>query len=493
MTTLNPLGIVASEFYTDDSEFACIVGPVGSGKTTAAALRMMRHIYEQAPGPYGVSRSRWAVVRNTRPQLLDTAVKEVLQLFPEKIYGTFERTRLVYRMRFQPQGLNKMIDAEILFRPLDGPEDISNLLSVQYTGVWLNELREIDPELIAHVAARTGRYPSAALGGCTWSGMIGDTNPWAFTSAYHSMFVAEKRTGYAFFKQPGGMDPGAENLANLQQTPETLRLEWSDPARQEQGRIYYQKRLRDYSPEEADMYVHCKYGASRAGKPVYVSYNDNVHCKEFEFDKRLPIYVGYDSSGRNPAAVIAQKTATGQWRVGYEFCETNMGMVQHAKELRRLIRGELPGVEVAKITLDPAVQKDASDINQPMIVRAEFPGVQVLQARTNDITTRIEAVDKKFRELVSGEPALVIHPRCKILRAACINEYHFRRLKVSGRERFTEEPDKVHPYSDVADALQYLMLGGGEARFVEPTQRDPMVVGRVVQPGGGWSPFELNL
>lgn len=494
MSTLNPLGPIAGAFYLDNSDAACIMGPVGSAKTTAAALRIARHIYEQVPGPYGVSRSRWAIVRNTGPQLQDTTIKSWLKLFPENVYGRYESTKKIQRWRFVPRGMNKMIDAEIMFRALDDEDDVANLLSLELTGAWFNELREISPAITAHMGRRVGRYPGADLGGCTWRGWIGDTNPWPFTSEFHDMFVTNLRRGYAFFKQPGGMEPDAENLENLEQTPATLKFAFNDPRRREQGRNYYVDALRDYSPEEADMYVHCKYGASRAGKPVFVSYNDNVHCKPFEFDKRLPLYIGYDSSGRNPAAVIAQKTPTGQWRIGYEFCESNMGMLQHSAELRRFVRGELTGYEVARITCDPASRaKDSTDLNAPMIVRKEFPGVQVLEARTNDIPTRIESVDKKFREMVAGEAALIIHPRCKILRAACISEYHFRRLKVSGKERYTEEPDKLHPYSDVADALQYLMLGGGEARFAEPTSRDPMVTGRAVTPAKEWDPFSLRL
>ncbi len=37
-------------------------------------------------------------------------------------------------------------------------------------------------------------------------------------------------------------------------------------------------------------------------------------------------------------------------------------------------------------------------------------------------------------------------------------------MKLSGEERYTEKPDKVSPYADTADALQYLLLGGGEGR-----------------------------
>ena len=99
-----------------------------------------------------------------------------------------------------------------------------------------------------------------------------------------------------------------------------------------------------------------------------------------------------------------------------------------------------------------------------MVIQREFPGVTVMNARTNDIATRIEAVDGTMRRLVNGEPALIIHPDCKILREACISKYHYRRLKLAGEERFTEEPEKISPYADIADALQYLLLGGGEGR-----------------------------
>ncbi|MEY4760636.1 MAG: hypothetical protein RLZZ200_492 [Pseudomonadota bacterium] len=488
---LNPLGPVAGQFYLDNSEISCVMGPFGSAKTTAASLRVARHIYEQAPGPYGVARSRWVIVRNTGPQLQDTTIKSWLKLFPQEIYGKYETTKKQQRWRFVPKGMNKMIEAEIMFRALDDEDDVANLLGGEYTGAWFNELREADTKLLTSLGRRVGRYPGADLGGCTWHGWFGDTNPWPFTSELHKWFVTEKREGYKFFKQPGGMEPDAENLENLLQTPETLRLPYDDPRRREQGRQYYINALRDYSPDDADMYVHCKYGASRDGKPVYVSYNDNAHCKTFEFDKRLPLYIGYDSSGRNPAAVIAQKTSAGQWRIGYEFCEDNMGMVRHAAELRALVRGELDGYEIARITCDPSTPKDSTDLNAPMIIRKEFPGAQVLRARTNDPTTRIEAVDSQFRKMVNGEPAILIHPRCNILRQACINEYHYRKLKLSGRERFAEEPDKVHPYSDVADALQYLMLGGGEARLVEPNPRDAMTMGRAIRPTTkNWDPLE---
>ena len=81
-------------------------------------------------------------------------------------------------------------------------------------------------------------------------------------------------------------------------------------------------------------------------------------------------------------------------------------------------------------------------------------------------------MDGTLRRIVNGEPALIIHPRCKILRAACIHKYHYRRMKLAGVDRYAEEPEKITPYADVADALQYLLLGGGEGRLHSGSPQD---------------------
>lgn len=468
---LNPLGPVAGAFCLDNSEIAVIMGPVGSGKTSSAGMRIARHAYEQRPYEgTNIAYTRFAIVRNTGPQLVDTTMKSWFKLFPTdnklRKYTSTTRTQV---WRFKPEGFSHLIHAEFIFRALDDVDDVANLLSLEVTGFYFNEIREINSTILAHAGRRTGRYPGADMGGCTWHGWIGDTNPWASTSDLHDWFVSNPRQGYKFFKQPGGMDPGAENLGNLEQTAETLKLAYNDPVRIEQGRVYYINALRDFSPNESAMYVHSKYGASREGKPVYVSYDDNAHCKEFEMlsqDGRVPLLIGYDNTGRNPAAAIAQKTSAGQWRIAYELCAEGMGMKAHAKALRAYLEEKIPGYVIERITCDPAgAAKGADDLDMRMVICAEFPGVVVLNARTNDPATRIEAVDGTMRRMVNGEPALLIHPRCKTLRSACINKYHYRRMKLSGEERYSETPEKITPYADIADAVQYLCLGGGEGKI----------------------------
>lgn len=477
---LSPLGPVAGAFCLDNHEVACIMGPVGSAKTTAAAMRLARHAYQQRPYA-GTAFTRFAIVRNTGPQLVDTTMKSWMKLFPtDNKFRRYTSTTKTQTWKFRPEGYGHSIHAEFIFRALDDEDDVANLLSLEVTGFWFNELREINTEILAHAGRRAGRYPGADMGGCTWRGWIGDTNPWAATSDLHGMFVADQRPGYKFFKQPGGMDPDAENLENLEQTPETLALPWNDQRRREQGRTYYINALRDYNKNDADMYVHCKYGASRAGKPVYASYDDNTHCKAFELlkdkDGRIPIKIGYDNTGRTPAAIIAQRTNAGQWRLRYEFIGEGMGLKAHVKELHRFLEEKIPGYRIEKITCDPAGRaKDSDELDMRMIVQREFPGVVVVNARTNDVATRIEAFDGPLRRMVNGEPAVIIHPDCKILRTACLTKYQYRRLKIAGEERYTEEPDKsAKPYDDIANAGQYLMLGGGEGRVTsDGTGKEP--------------------
>ena len=470
---LAPLGPIAGAFCLDNSEVAAIMGPVGSAKTTSAILRIGRHAFEQQPYE-GIARTRFAVVRNTGPQLVDTTMKSWFKLFPsDGKFRKYTSTTKTQTWRFIPKGHKHIVHTEVIFRALDDEDDVANLLSLEVTGFLFNELREINTEILAHAGRRAGRYPGADLGGCTWRGWIGDTNPWAATSDLHEMFVADPRPGYKFFKQPGGMEPDAENLENLEQTRETLLLPWNDPRRREQGRTYYINALRDYKKSDADMFVHCKYGASRSGKPVYEAYDDNAHCKPFELLKGkdaagvyVPIKIGYDNTGRTPAAIIAQRTDAGQWRLKYEFIGEGMGLQVHVKTLHRFLEEKIPGYRIERITCDPAgAAKDSGELDMRMIIQREFPGVMVVNARTNDIDTRIAAVDGPLRRLVNGEPAVLIDPACKILRTACLSKYQYRRLKIAGEERYTEEPDKsAKPYADIADAVQYLMLGGGEGR-----------------------------
>ena len=42
-----------------------VIGPFGSGKSSACVIEIISRAHQQKPGPDGIRRSRWAVVRNS--------------------------------------------------------------------------------------------------------------------------------------------------------------------------------------------------------------------------------------------------------------------------------------------------------------------------------------------------------------------------------------------------------------------------------------------
>jgi hypothetical protein len=458
-----PLSPVNGKFFNCNAELSAIVGPIGSGKSTAACLRLCRHSYEQRPSHDGIARTRFAIVRNTKPQLRDTTMKTWFQVFPEALYGRREITDFQHTWRFRPQGHEHEIHAEFMFRPLDTEKDVAELLSLEVTGFYFNELREINDSILAMARKRAGRFPPAELGGCTWKGWFGDSNPWHDRHPLHQLFVDERTRDRdsRLFRQPSGLAPDAENLENLNQTPETSDLPFGDPRRREQGRTYYTKH--NFNADDAKVYIEAEWGHTRAGKPIYTEYRDRIHCQPFELEPRRPLEIGLDF-GRTPAAVIGQETTIGGWRIRWELCATDMGLVEFAERLGKFLERYAPGFTVARVTGDPAgMAKDSHDHTAFDILKGAGL-VNARAARTNELSVRIEAVQGALRRLVGGEPGLVIHPDCAVLRTAMIDGYHYRKLAIVG-EAYAEDPQK-NEYSHPAEALQYFLLGGGEASTV---------------------------
>lgn len=457
-----PLAPVNGAYFACNAELSVIVGPVGSGKSTASCLKAARHAYEQQPFTYDnkdrIAKTRFAIVRNTRPQLKDTTMRTWFLVFPEAQYGHREITDYQHTWKFRPQGYSHQIHAEFLFRALDTEEDVGNLLSVEFTGFYFNEIREAVRNVFAHAVKRAGRYPPAAEGGCTWKGVFGDSNAWHDQHFLHEILVDERTRDKEakLFRQPSGLAPDAENLENLNQTPETAALPYGDPQRRAMGRTYYTKHK--YTAEDARVYIENEWGHTREGKPIYTEYYDSIHCKRFELDERRRLDIGIDF-GRTPAAVLGQETIHGGWLARWELVTEDTGLVVFSEMLARFIARVAPGFTVGRITGDPAgMAKDTRD--QTAFELLKGANLHARPARTNELSVRIEAVQGALRRGAGPDRALVIHPDCAVLRTAMIDGYHYRKLSKTG-ELYSDEPDK-NEYSHIAEALQYFLLGGGE-------------------------------
>jgi len=170
-----PPGNVAKNFMKDTSFVRGLRGPVGSGKSVTCCMEIMRKAMLQKPNEKGVRRTRWAVVRNTNPQLKTTTIKTWRDWFDDDLGRFIWSPPYTHHMNFAMAD-KTIVECEVIFLALDKTEDVKKLLSLELTGVWVNEAREIGKSIVDACTMRVGRFPSMRDGGPSWFGVIMDTN-----------------------------------------------------------------------------------------------------------------------------------------------------------------------------------------------------------------------------------------------------------------------------------------------------------------------------
>ncbi|WP_168846775.1 hypothetical protein [Sphingomonas sp. S2M10] len=265
-----------------------------------------------------------------------------------------------------------------------------------------------------------------------------------------------------FHVQPGGLDAGAENLANL-------------------PKGYYDRIQIGMSEPDKRRFIHNKFGAVRDGNPVYTQYSDQRHCiAGLKADPRAAIHFAVDG-GNTPAAVFGQKV-DGQVRVVDELVifETNtkatlkkLGAKEFGKELGTYWNEHYAATFQLgdKHWGDPSAWFGDSDdnaedrawIHKFVAGFKEVTGITLKMkpapVKRNLIGPRLDAV----RDLLSGandnQPAYVISDACKRLREGFNRGYVIVRVSYStGGGRWKDDPLK-NDFSHVHDANQYLVLG----------------------------------
>ena len=472
--------VTMDKFHSSNDFVRALMGPIGSGKSVACCTEIMKRSTEQKviyndEYPDGIRKSRWAIIRNTYRELIDTTMQTWFDWFPRNI-GFYRAMDMKWTLdRKLDDGTQ--IHLEVLFRALDRPDDIKKLLSLELTGGWINEAREIPKQVLDMLQGRVGRYPAfkdftnipddildevydLMEGGTTFSdlpphiiehlpfiGIVMDTNPPDSDHWWYTLFEDTEPPvkGFSLYHQPSAKGPEAENIRNLV------------PG-------YYNNIIQGKDQEWINVYVHGLYGFIADGKPVWPEYKDDIH----HTDEELPlsgsgtIYVGIDF-GLTPAAVIGQITSSGQFQIIDELCTFDMGAVSFGKLLHEKLSRDFCGCQL-EIYADPAGEGRAqTDESTPFQV-LDNQGIEAWPTYTNDFTIRREAVADYMQRLdFGGKPAFIIGPKAKMVRKACAGGYKYKRMQVSGQERFQDKPDKGR-YSHTGDALQYLFLGavGGD-------------------------------
>jgi hypothetical protein len=431
-----------THFHASNAFVRGVRGPIGSGKSVAMCWEIYTRAMEQAAGPDGVRRSRWVVIRNTYGELESTTLQTWLDWFPSDVVGRVVYGAPITQLCKFKHDDGSTVELDVWFLALDRPDHVKKLLSLECTGIWINEARELPKAILDAATGRVGRFPSKRDGGATWFGVIMDTNPPDTDHWWYRLAEEEHPAEHEFFSQPPGDAPDAENVDNL-------------PAG------YYPRLRAGKSDEWIRVYVRGDYGFVLDGKPVYPEYRDNLHCRDFEIDPKLPLYGGMDF-GLTPAGVVAQRMRNGQIRIHRELVTEDMGVKRFGGEWHRTMSEHYPGMEWERVTGDPSGDARNTEENTCFELLAS-ERVRAVPAITNDPIKRQEAFAHPLSRIIDGEPGMLIHTRCRMLRKALAGAYHYKRVQVAGADRYHDKPHK-NMHSHVAEAGQYLVLGMGEYR-----------------------------
>ncbi len=461
------------KFIESNSFVQGLMGPVGSGKSYACAAKIMMKAVQQKPSPIdGIRYSRWAVVRNSYPMLKTTTIKTWLDLFPENTFGPMLWTPpITHHIRLPSRGDASGIDMEVIFLALDQPKDVRKLLSLELTGAWVNEARELPKAVIDGLTHRVGRYPTKRDGGATWHGIWMDTNPMDDDHWWFRLSEKEKMTGqygWSFFKQPGGIvEVSPEELPDNPEANDHIFASgkwWKlNPKAENIDNLpagYYQQMLMGKNLDWIRCYAEGKYTYVQEGRPVWPEYDDNMMVDDVEYDPALPIQVGLDF-GLTPAAVIGQRLNNGRWVIVHEIVTFDMGLERFGQQLLAELNARFPKCQIM-LWGDPAgMQRDAI-YEVTAFDHLRTLGLRAQPTHSNDFKVRREASAAPMQRLIAGKPGLIVSRQCKLLRKALAGGYHFKRIAVgAGQERFRDAPNK-NEHSHVGDAFGYLLLGGGE-------------------------------
>lgn len=421
----------AAQFMLSPAFVRVIMGPVGSGKTTAVIMEVLRRAIEQAPGPDGVRRTRWAVVRTTLSQLKMTILLDMLSWFRQ--IAEYKVSEQLLTLRFND------IVAEIYFIPLEDEEDQKRLLSMQLTGAVINECTELSVDLVSAIAGRCGRFPSKANGGPSWFGIIADCNAPVEGSDWWKMFEQDRPPDWMLFKQPSGLSPLAENLENL-------------PAG------YYDRLATNPNADWVKRYVRSEYGEDPSGTAVYRgSFKRSFHVKQgLEPVHGRVLIIGQDF-GRSPCSLICQPDNLGRLLVLEEVIAEDVGLETHVTTaLKPAIYASRYMGHMFCAVGDPSGTAKGNFLEEDSFDVLKRLGIPAFPATTNNIDSRIAAVEALLFQQRDGGPALVVdEDRCPMTVRALGGSYRFGKTKAGVTKPL---PDKTHPASDLMDALQYVCL-----------------------------------
>ncbi|CAN7375804.1 hypothetical protein LJR231_002257 [Phyllobacterium sp. LjRoot231] len=457
-----PPGPVAQAFILDRTLTKAIMGPLGGGKTTTCAFARItaatwapvaRHPIDKKP----TRMCRWIVLRDTFRSVEKTVLESWRQWFPKGYPGSSwaggNDRPVTHTLRFiGHDGIR--IEAITEFAGL-GENSIETLMKGrEYSGAWLNELDTHAPGALDDMEQRVGRYPMPDLlidpNAKRMRFVIGDMNAPTIDNWTYAVFVTTKSPDRVLHRQPSGRGAMAENRFSLE--PD-----------------YYERIINNQEEHFVKRMVDNEFGYSRSGKPVLASFSYFKHVAggPLQFRPELDLHIGIDIStgGLSPAAIFAQSWMPRIALLDELEIGTGVGPARFGEALKMKIDSDYSHARKIKLWIDPAAQH-GGDSEGGQLSALEILSVilglpvYIPANGSNEISLRLDAVSAELRGYHEPNSHLIVCPqKCPKWIQAASGKYRFKKKPAGSTDEFEDLPEKSHPWSDIQDAGQYVILG----------------------------------
>lgn len=228
-------------------------------------------------------------------------------------------------------------------------------------------------------------------------------------------------------------------------------------------------------------FVDGKRGLGMAGKPVYAGYFNRTmraagqslpwHVRPVTFDRRFPIYEGWDFGYSHPAVLWTQ-SVEGQWRILGEYLGSNQGVDDFADAAVELRSRLFPGAFRFESVCDPAgfargagLQGTVADLfTQRGVYFADYETVKGYNHPATEFGA-IQTTMKLLRQTVGTQPALVIDRSCTNFALGMEAGYIWSDRQYASTLGSVKTPDKKRDteYNHLQDCWLYTLLRFGGA------------------------------
>lgn len=490
--TFTPSATMAA-FMRSDKYARLLAGPMGGGKSVCCTHTLLEWATLQEPNRQGVRRTRFLIVRNTRDQLMSTTWKTVTEWIPVGENAEWKSIDKTLTVKFQHG--DTTVHSEFMFIALDEPADVRKALSLEATGAWLNEWRELHPDVVDGLLGRVNRFPPPRDGvAITRAGVIMDTNMPA-EDTWHWSQMEEPPGNWSVHIQPPAILDRTEFVQQEHEDPPDAPLLdsegnewWVNPQAdniQFLAKTYYTNLIPGKKPDYIRAFLRSQYARSMSGKPVYEqSFKPAFHIAKTPFkpiaSESYPVVVGLDF-GRTPAAVFKQKDARGRVITLSEVTSENMGLEKFlSTKLKPHIYEHYQRCSLV-IAPDPAgfFKQQLGEVTPVDVLKRE--GFKVQKPATNDPAKRIECVERLLMLQIDGEAAYLVNPDVTMIVKGFKYGYKFK----IRRDGTTEDSPLKNEYSHPHDANQYADLvieQGATGAFFTTARREVKAVS-----AAGWT------